>query len=153
VRRDFVDRLHSLFAPVRRFRCRGIECGLEITLPKTHTVQRRSLLAFGALVATLAGALVTGGILYTMSDPPTRSNVLDGYVSVEPSAGRVADNLTALPIPQFIVDLQSDSALHIDPLSLPTPGEIALGTCERTPTGECSTSTVSSPARPSGYRK
>jgi hypothetical protein len=38
VRRDFVDRLHSLFAPVRRFRCRGIECGLECTLPKTHSV-------------------------------------------------------------------------------------------------------------------
>jgi hypothetical protein len=152
VQRSPVDRLHSLFAPVRRFRCRSRECRLELTLPKTVSVQRGSLLALGGLVAALAGALVTGSFLYSMFDEPTRAGVIDGYLTVlEYQADKFNDYLVATPTSQFVIDLQSDSALHLDPLSLPKPSEIALGMCGRTPTGECNTSIPTPPALRVGY--
>ena len=139
VQRTPADRLHSLLAPVRRFRCRGVECGLEVTLPKTHSVQRRSMLAFGALVATLAGA-VTGGFIYTMSDPPPRSDVLEGDRNrAEYQTGNFNGSMAATPPAQFSLDLEPDSTSHLDPLSLPSPSDTALDACNGKRTADCST--------------
>lgn len=154
VHRSPEDRLRSLFAPVRRFRCNRLECGFEVTLRRRVSAKRRSMLALGGLLATLVGAVATGGFLYSFSDEPTRRGVIDGYLNlVEHPTDKFNDPLAATPTPQFVIDLQHESALLPDPPSSAQLADIALGACGSAQTAECRAPGVTPPARRAGYQQ
>jgi hypothetical protein len=154
VQRSSSDRLRGLFAPVRRFRCHRFGCGFEVTLRRRVSVKRRLLLALGGLLAAFAGALVTGGFLYSLFDAPTRRDVMDGYLNfMEYQTDKFNDYVAATPTPESVIDLQHEAALPFDPLPPSQLADIALGVCVGAQTTDCRPPTVTSPARRVGLQE
>lgn len=125
--RRLSDRLLSLIAPVRRFRCTSLQCGYECTVPKKHSSGRHAVLGIpGVIGVTLAAALAIGISLWVKLDEETiRNKVLEARSSLmRYEDTRSRGGVASAQVP--IVEFKYESTVIVDALSHTQPDGLVI---------------------------